>query len=121
MHKVWIEFHFFTCGYSIIAYGVPTIGYSFFYQITLVLLSKSINHICVGLFLDSLFCTIDLNKDLSFLQYHNIFKKIFIVVQLQLSPFSPITLPCPTHPPPTLNPLHPRCLCPWVLYTCSLT
>ena len=57
------------------------------------------------------------SKSLYFLKFY------FIVVQLQLSPFSPpITLPCPTHPPPpTFNPFPPRCLCPWVLYTCSLT
>ena len=49
-------------------------------------------------------------------------KNFFIVVQLQLSPLSPSTLPCPTHPPPsTFNPPHPHCLCPWVLYTRSLT
>ena len=37
--------------------------------------------------------------------------------------FSTITLPCPTHsPPPTCNPPpHSHCLCPWILYTCSLT
>ena len=36
---------------------------------------------------------------------------------------SPINLPCTTQsPPPTFNPPpQPRCLCPWVLYTCSLT
>ena len=33
--------------------------------------------------------------------------------------FCPITLACPTHTP-TLN-SSPHCLCPWVLYTCSLT
>ena len=50
-----------------------------------------------------------------------IFKNFFIVVQLQLSPFSPVTLPCPTHPPnPTFNPPLTHCLCPWVLYTYSL-
>ena len=35
--------------------------------------------------------------------------------------FSPIALLCPTHPPPlTFNPPPPHCLCPPVLYTCSL-
>ena len=45
-------------------------------------------------------------------------KSFFIVVQLQLSPFSPVTLPCLTHChlPPSILP----CLCPWVLYTYSL-
>ena len=31
-----------------------------------------------------------------------------------------LPLPYP-HPPPTSNPPHHRCLCPWVFYTCSLT
>ena len=44
-----------------------------------------------------------------------------IVVQVQLSPFSPHHSPLPPHtPPPTLNPI-PLWLCPCVLYTCSLT
>ena len=42
-----------------------------------------------------------------------------IVVQVQLSPFSPHHSPLPPHtPPPTLNPI-PLWLCPCVLYTCS--
>ena len=32
--------------------------------------------------------------------YLFIYLFIFTVVQLQLSPFPPITVPCPTHPPP---------------------
>ena len=44
----------------------------------------------------------------------------FIVLQIQLSPFSRchFSLPHPP-PPPTLNPT-PVWLCPWVLYPCSL-
>ena len=70
----------------------------------------------------------------------------FIVVQLQLSPFLPFLSPALPPQPPTFNPtpppvvfkkkfycysitvvcffspsLHPCCLSPWVLYTCSLT
>ena len=47
----------------------------------------------------------------------------FIVVQWHLSPFPPITLPCSTHHPHlphSVLPL-PHCLCPWILYRCSLT
>ena len=43
-----------------------------------------------------------------------------MTVQLQLSPFSTIAQSCPAHQTsPTSNPSH-TCLCPWVLYTCSL-
>ena len=53
-------------------------------------------------------------------EYRSLFKKIF--VQLQLPHFPPITLPWPTHPSPsTCGPPPPCCLCPWVLYTGSLT
>ena len=49
------------------------------------------------------------------------FFPLFIVAQLQLSPFPSITLPCPTHPrlPHSILPA-PCCPCPWVLYMCSL-
>ena len=45
----------------------------------------------------------------------------FYIVQLQLLKCSSIALSCPSHPQtaPTVNPTH--CLCPWVLYTVSLT
>lgn len=46
--------------------------------------------------------------------------KIFIVVHLQLSPFSPITLPCLTHPHLPHSILLPPLFCPWILHTCSL-
>ena len=36
-----------------------------------------------------------------------------------VSIFPPLLYPTPPTPPPTLNPT-PLCLCPWVLYTCSL-
>ena len=42
-----------------------------------------------------------------------------IIVQLQLSPFPPITLPCPTQPHLAHSILPSVCLCLWVLYTCS--
>ena len=41
-------------------------------------------------------------------------KYLFVVVQVQLSPFFPHCSP----PPPTLNPTFLG-FCPWVLYTCS--
>ena len=45
----------------------------------------------------------------------------FIVVQLQLSPFSPCYSPLPNcPPPPTFNP-PPGCLYSWVLYACFTT
>ena len=53
--------------------------------------------------------------------YKYILKYIFIVVQVVLSPFPchPFPLPHPS-PPPTLYPSL-LSLCPWVVYTCSLT
>ena len=44
----------------------------------------------------------------------------FFMVQLQLSPFPPTTLPCPTHPHLLHSVLPLHWCCPWVLYTCSL-
>ena len=43
---------------------------------------------------------------------------LFIVIRVQLSPFSCHHFPL-TPPPPTLSP-SPLWLCPWVLYTCFL-
>ena len=48
------------------------------------------------------------------------FASFLIVVQIQLSPFSPHHPPLPHRPShPTLNPTH-LWLCPWDLYACSL-
>ena len=45
--------------------------------------------------------------------------KHFLLFNYSCPHFPPITLYCPTHPPPpTFNP-PACCLCPWVLYTCS--
>ena len=49
------------------------------------------------------------------------FPLLFIVVQVQLSPFFPHHFPAPhPSPPPPLYPT-PLWICPCVLYTCSLT
>ena len=47
--------------------------------------------------------------------------KFFLLLFYYSCPhFPPITLPCPTHPPPpTFNP-SPSCLSPWILYTSFL-
>ena len=40
----------------------------------------------------------------------------FYCCSITIVPIFPLTLPCPTNPPPpTFNP--PHCLCPWGLYT----
>ena len=44
---------------------------------------------------------------------------LFIVVQVQLSPFSCLLFPPPHPPPPPAHP-SPLWLCPWALYTCFL-
>ena len=47
---------------------------------------------------------------------------MFLLFNYSCPHFPPITLPCPTRPPSDISILpHPGCLCPWVLYTCSLT
>ena len=54
-------------------------------------------------------------------KFYFIFFTFFIVVQVQLSPFSPHHCPPPQpSPPPILNPT-PIWLCPCVFYTCSFT
>ena len=68
-------------------------------------------------------------KHINMLVQHTQSKNIFVLILFLffsyccsstiVSIFPPLLYPTPPTPPPTLNPT-PLCLCPWVLYTCSL-